>query len=68
MATSTAVILDGETASGILQDTTFSYTSDQPVTGRARRGTSSIRYKTALISGTILNDGLDATVFMIGDE
>lgn len=38
--TATAVILSGTTnASGIIQDTGFNYTSNQPVTGRVRRAT-----------------------------
>jgi hypothetical protein len=67
--TSYRVVLDGLTnASGIIQDTGFPYTSDLAVTGRARRGTSSPLYRTAVISGTITTAGLDNTVFMVGDE
>ena len=68
MPTSTAVILDGTTTAGSIQDGGFSYTSDQPITGLVRKGTTAPLYKTAAISGTINEDGLDATVFMIGDE
>lgn len=67
--TSYRVILDGLTnVSGINQTTSFNYTSDLAVTGRARKGTSSTYYKTAPISGTITSSGLDTTVFMIKDE
>ncbi len=68
--TSTAVILDGDTnASGVIEDTGFAYTSDQPVAGRARKGTATIFYKTALISGTMTTPaGFDTTVFMVRDE
>lgn len=65
----TAVILDGDTnGSGEIQDTTFSYTSDQPVTGRARKGTSVTRYKTAPIEGTITVTGLTVETLMSPDE
>jgi hypothetical protein len=67
--TSTAVILDGATnASGIVQDTAFNYTSDQPVTGVVRRGTSSPFYKTSSITGDITISGFTSTVLMIVDE
>lgn len=67
--TSTAVILDGTVdGSGIIQDTAFEYTSSQPVTGRARRGSSSTYYKTAAIVGDITSDGFNEDVFMIKDE
>jgi hypothetical protein len=66
---STSVILDGLTnASGIVQDTSFSYTSDQPVEGKVRKGTNSPRYKTAPLSGTIDSNGFSATAFLVPDE
>jgi hypothetical protein len=66
--TSTAVILSGTTdASGILQTTTFNYTANQPVTGKARKATSGTFYKTGAITGTISTAGLDTTVLLIQD-
>lgn len=66
--TSTAVILDGTTdGSGVLQDTAFVYSTDQPVVGRVRRGTVAPYYKTAAISGTITSAGLDTTAFLVAD-
>lgn len=55
-------------ASGIATDTGFAYTSDQPIVGRVRRGTSAPYYRTAPISGTITAEGLDITAFMVKDE
>lgn len=61
-------ILDALTnASGIVQDTGFAYTSDQPVTGRVRKGTSAPLYKTSPISGTITTAGFDVTIFLVDD-
>lgn len=66
---STAVILDGLTnASGVITRTDFGYTSDQPTTGKSRKGTSAPLFKTAPISGTITTAGLSTTVFMVADE
>jgi hypothetical protein len=44
------------------------YTSDQPVTGRVRKASSSPYYKTGDISGTITTAGFSPTVLMIEDE
>jgi hypothetical protein len=66
--TSGTDILTGATnASGQITGT-FDYTSDQPVTGRIRKGTSSPYYVTAAISSTITSSGLDITIFMVPDE
>lgn len=63
------VLLTGLTdASGILQTTTYEFTGEQEFTGRARRATSSPLYKTAPVTGTILETGADITVFLIADE
>lgn len=67
--TSTAVILSDLTnASGVLQDTGFSFTSDQPVTGKIRKSTGSPLFITSAIVGTITTNGLDLTIQMIDDE
>lgn len=55
-------------ASGIVEDTGFNFTSDQPVTGRVRKGSASPLYKTAPLTGTITSAGLSLTVFMVDDE
>jgi len=66
--TSTAIILNDDTnGSGIVQDAGFSFTSDQPIAGRVRKGTTAPYYKTSPVSGTITSSGLDLTVFMVGD-
>jgi len=66
---STAVILDGDTnINGIVEDTAFNYTNPQPVSGVARKGSSSPLYRSAPISGTITGYGFEVTVFMVGDE
>lgn len=67
--TATCAILNGATnASGILQVTTFNYTSDQPIGGRVRRATAGAKYKTGAITGTITSTGLNTTVLLILDE
>jgi hypothetical protein len=67
--TATCSILNGVTnASGVLQISTFNYTSDQPVTGKVRRATTGTKYKTGTITGTITSTGLDTTVLLIADE
>lgn len=67
--TSTAVILDGLTdVSGIIQDTGFSYTSDQPVTGKSRKSSATPFFKTAGIIGTVTTGGFTTTIQMVSDE
>ena len=67
--TATCAILNGATnGSGILQVTTFNYTSDQPIGGRVRRATTGAKYKTGAITGTITSTGLNTTVLLILDE
>jgi len=62
------VLLEGLTnASGQLSGT-YRFSSDQPVTGRIRKGSTSTYYKTAGIAGTITDAGLALTIFMIKDE
>lgn len=67
--TATAQILTGITdVNGQVITTTFAYTADQPVIGTMRKGSASTYYKPAIVSGTITENGLSATVFMIGDQ
>jgi hypothetical protein len=54
-------------ASGLATQT-FSFTSDQPVSGRTRKSSSSTYYRTTPISGTITENGLDLTALMVSDE
>jgi len=46
----------------------FDYSSNQPVVGYARKGTSSPLYIEGTISGTITSEGMDQTVLLIPDE
>ncbi len=46
---------------------TFDYTADQPLIGRARKGSSSPFYKTGAIASTITSNGLDQTVLLVRD-
>lgn len=61
-------ILSGNTnGSGVIEDTTFQYSSDQPVTGKAREGDSPY-YQQGSISGTITAGGFDVTVLLVPDS
>ena len=64
-----AVIIDDVTnGSGIVNDTR-SYSGDQPITGRSRKATGSLYYKTSSVIGTIdSTSGLNLTIQMISDE
>lgn len=66
--TATAVILNATTNASGEAEATFDYSSNQPVTGRVRKGTSSPRYKTGTLGGTITSDGYDTTIFLVSDE
>lgn len=67
--TSYRVILDAATdASGIVENTAFAYTTNLDVTGRVRKGTATTYYKTAPLTGTITNAGLELTAFLVKDE
>lgn len=67
--TSTFVILDGATdGTGIIEDTGFNFTANQPVRGVVRSGSGSPYYKTSQITGTITSSGLDQTILLISDE
>lgn len=65
-----AILSDVTDGSGVLQTTTFNYTSNQPVTGKVRRSTTALgtKYKTGAITGTITSTGLDTTALLISDE
>ena len=67
--TSTGVVLEGTTnASGLISDLR-SYSVDQEVTGWARQGTVSPKYKTAELLATVDKDtGASIIAVMISDE
>ena len=48
--------------------TSFDYTSNQPIIGKVRHGTSSTYYKTGNITGIITSAGLTQTILLIPDE
>jgi hypothetical protein len=65
----TVLILTGVTnASGVVETSQFSYTSDQPVRGKVRKSSASPHYRTGTIVGTIGSTGLDTTVLLVSDE
>lgn len=67
--TSTAVILDAATSgTGIIEETGFNFVSDQPISGRVRRSTTSPLYKTGKLTGTITSAGLQLTTLLVSDE
>lgn len=63
----TVLFNDLTNASGVA---TFNlnYSSDQPITGTVRKGSSSPFYKTGAVVGTISSSGLDNNIFLILDE
>jgi len=66
--TSTAVIINDLTDVNGEVTTLFGYTSDQPFSGRIRKGSASTFYQTSVISGTILSSGLNIISLLVGDE
>lgn len=63
-----AVVLEGITDSnGVVQDTAYSYTADEAISGRARFNQANV-YKTGNLSGTITSTGLTMTQSLIADE
>jgi hypothetical protein len=67
--TATYVVLDGLTSDlGYVQDTQFNYTNPQPVEGKVRKGSSTPKYKTSPLTGTIDSNGYNVTSFLVSDE
>ncbi len=66
--TATAVLVNDTTDVDGEATATFDYSADQPVTGVVRKNTSSPRYKTGKLGGTITTDGYDAVSFLVPDE
>ena len=62
------VILDDSTDVNGQVTASIDYTADQPITGRARKGSASPYYKTGVIGGTITVDGFESTTFLVPDE
>ena len=54
-------------ASGVATEN-LDYTSNQPIVGVVRKGSSSTFYQSASISGTVTSEGYSVTILMIPDE
>lgn len=61
-------LLSGTTDSNGVLETTIRYSSDQPLEGVIRKGSSSTFYQEAGVSGTIASTGFDQTIFIVRDE
>lgn len=67
--TATGVLVSGLTnASGVVENTGWPFTSDQPVKGIARKSTVSPKYKASPLTGTVTVDGYDQNTFLVSDE
>lgn len=64
----TTVLTGLTNASGIIEDTAYSYVGDEAVEGWARKSTSAPLYKTAPIAGTITSIGFQTSAIMIRDD
>lgn len=62
------IIVGITNASGIIENTGFAFTNNQPVTGKVRKGTTTPLYKQSPISGTISSSGFATTIFLVSDE
>lgn len=64
-----SVILGGLTnASGVIEDTAYTYTADEAVYGWARKSSVTPFYKEGPLSGTITSGGYNQTAILILDE
>lgn len=69
LAEGTVILSDLTNSSGVLETTSFLYTSDQPVTGRIRKSSpGDSLYKTQRIEGTITSNGLSIVSLMVSDS
>lgn len=68
--TSTAQILAALTnASGVAENASFNFTSNQPIRGTVRKATTpGARFKASSVGGTITSSGFDGTILLISDE
>lgn len=62
------VIMSTTTNGSGVATASFDYTTDQPIIGRVRKGTSSTYYKTNSIPGPLTINPLDVTILMVPDE
>ena len=67
LAVGTEIMNTTTNASGVAT-TTFDYTSDQPIIGYVRQGTTTTYFKQGNISGPITSDGLTETILLVRDE
>lgn len=67
LSVGTYIISGNTNASGVIT-TTFYYSSDQPVVGKVRKGSTSIYYKQGSILTTITENGLDIVVLLVEDD
>ena len=66
--TAGTVIMNEVTDGSGIATTTHSYTADQPVIGRVRKGTASTYYKTGVLPATLISTPLNYTALMLKDE
>lgn len=64
----TEIINTVTNGSGVVELIGFNFISDQPVTGRVGKGTTSPFYKTSSISGVISSSGVSISTFLVRDE
>ena len=64
----TTVLTGLTNASGVIEDTAYTYTGDEAIEGWARKSTTAPLYKTSLLSGTITNTGYSATALALRDD
>lgn len=62
------VIMNTLTNSSGVATVAFDYTSDQPFTGRVRKGSSSPYYKTGALGGTLTSTALNTSSLLVGDQ
>lgn len=68
LAIGTDILSDITDVNGELENATFNFTGDQPVTGRIRKSSTPPLYQTANIVGTITSAGFDVTTQLLSDE
>jgi hypothetical protein len=68
LAVGTDILAGLTDVNGVIQNTGFSFTNPQPVTGKVRKSTATPFYRSNPISGTIVSTGFDVTILMIPDE
>ena len=69
LSAGTDILVGLTNASGVIEDAGFSYTNDQPVTGRVRKSSDpGPYYKTGGITGTITTNGFDTTILLALDQ